>query len=446
MKTTVKKLTGAILAVVILMISSFVVANAGESADIPDAQLCVGIVMTNAVTTDNQLLSGFSANADGENVTLIAERVDTSTSGYVFYIDDTKVKSIGYGNTYTWTPSVGAYTVKVERYDMKMNVTATMTATITVSEEFFSGGGDDEEDDEFSFEITENGDNLTDISFTIRNEGQRNKYIEVKSIQSGLSMPYNTTFKLDGTVVQKGTGQSYDWSPSKAGEYTFTVTIDKSGFTNQKSTAKVTVKDSYFTGETEPATEPTTSPVTEPEENSGTKPDRELVKGVWVRNFVTTDSDLLSDVSLAAKEQDGDKLLTITAERGDTSVGGYAFYIDGEQVKALGYGYTYDWTPSTGTHSLKIERYNFSMSVVAEITAVLDVQDSFFSGGAMLGDVSGDVVISVADATLVQMHAAEMITLTGDAYDAADTTKDGLITVADATLIQKFAAEMIDSF
>lgn len=68
------------------------------------------------------------------------------------------------------------------------------------------------------------------------------------------------------------------------------------------------------------------------------------------------------------------------------------------------------------------------------------------ANNVMLGDVSGDGVITVADATLVQKHAAEMITLTGDAALAADTSKDGVITVADATLIQKFAAEMIDSF
>lgn len=64
----------------------------------------------------------------------------------------------------------------------------------------------------------------------------------------------------------------------------------------------------------------------------------------------------------------------------------------------------------------------------------------------VLGDVNNDGFITVADATLVQKHAAEMVTLTDDAYAAADTNKDGFITVADATLIQKFAAEMIDSF
>ncbi len=64
----------------------------------------------------------------------------------------------------------------------------------------------------------------------------------------------------------------------------------------------------------------------------------------------------------------------------------------------------------------------------------------------VLGDVNGDGYITVADATLVQQHAAELIKLTGGALAAADTNKDGFITVGDATLIQKYAAEIIDRF
>lgn len=66
--------------------------------------------------------------------------------------------------------------------------------------------------------------------------------------------------------------------------------------------------------------------------------------------------------------------------------------------------------------------------------------------GRALGDVNNDGLITVADATLVQQHAAEMIELTGDALAAADTNRDGFITVADATLIQQYVAEMIDEF
>ena len=59
----------------------------------------------------------------------------------------------------------------------------------------------------------------------------------------------------------------------------------------------------------------------------------------------------------------------------------------------------------------------------------------------LVGDVNFDGIISVADATLVQQAAAEMVDL--DKYEtiAADCNGDGIVSVADATLIQKYAAE-----
>lgn len=68
------------------------------------------------------------------------------------------------------------------------------------------------------------------------------------------------------------------------------------------------------------------------------------------------------------------------------------------------------------------------------------------AGSITLGDVNNDGFITVADATLVQKHAAEIITLSADGIKAADTNRDGFVTVGDATLIQRYAAEMIDTF
>ncbi len=104
-------------------------------------------------------------------------------------------------------------------------------------------------------------------------------------------------------------------------------------------------------------------------------------------------------------------------------------------VKVLGVRYS-------GTNKYPVD--NGTSQTVSGVTVT---KNTVISGNsAMLGDVNGDGFITVADATLVQKHAAEMITLEGDALIAADTSKDGFITVADATLIQKFAAEMIDEF
>lgn len=92
-------------------------------------------------------------------------------------------------------------------------------------------------------------------------------------------------------------------------------------------------------------------------------------------------------------------------------------------------------------------KYLVDNGTAQTVSGVTVTKNTVISGNnVMLGDVNGDGFITVADATLVQKHAAEMITLEGSALIAADTSKDGFITVADATLIQKFAAEMIDSF
>lgn len=65
-------------------------------------------------------------------------------------------------------------------------------------------------------------------------------------------------------------------------------------------------------------------------------------------------------------------------------------------------------------------------------------------GKILVGDVNGDGVITVADATLVQKNAAEMITFDDTQKIAGDCNGDGVITVFDATLIQKYAAEFYD--
>lgn len=65
---------------------------------------------------------------------------------------------------------------------------------------------------------------------------------------------------------------------------------------------------------------------------------------------------------------------------------------------------------------------------------------------ATLGDVDGDDNITIMDATAVQRHVAQQITLSGVNVEAADTDKDGNITVMDATLIQRYIAKEIEKF
>ena len=62
------------------------------------------------------------------------------------------------------------------------------------------------------------------------------------------------------------------------------------------------------------------------------------------------------------------------------------------------------------------------------------------------GDVNGDGEVDVADATSVQLIAAELLNPTEIQKLAADVNGDGKADVNDVTLIQLFAAELIASF
>ena len=66
--------------------------------------------------------------------------------------------------------------------------------------------------------------------------------------------------------------------------------------------------------------------------------------------------------------------------------------------------------------------------------------------GLSLGDVNGDGLINIADATLVQQFAAEIEKPAQAQKTAADVNRDGRTDVADVTLIQQFAADIIHGF
>ena len=62
---------------------------------------------------------------------------------------------------------------------------------------------------------------------------------------------------------------------------------------------------------------------------------------------------------------------------------------------------------------------------------------------AKLGDVDGNDEVNIKDATAIQKHVVNIITLSDLSLSVADTNKDTRITVSDATTIQKFIAGII---
>ena len=141
-----------------------------------------------------------------------------------------------------------------------------------------------------------------------------------------------------------------------------------------------------------------------------------------------------------------------TAVARDSSTGNPVVTGDGQInfVVVLKNGYTLDSVTAEGAYKnvkdTGVENTYRITKVTGAVTINVTTEKNATPTDYTLGDVNGDGYITVADATLVQQHAAELITLMGNALLAADTSKDGFVTVADATLIQRYAAELIDEF
>ena len=64
----------------------------------------------------------------------------------------------------------------------------------------------------------------------------------------------------------------------------------------------------------------------------------------------------------------------------------------------------------------------------------------------LCGDADLDGKITIMDATLVQKHCAKICELTGVAFENADTIDDDIISITDATRIQMYIAGIIEKF
>ena len=71
---------------------------------------------------------------------------------------------------------------------------------------------------------------------------------------------------------------------------------------------------------------------------------------------------------------------------------------------------------------------------------------SFSAGAVILGDVDGDGIVTVLDATMIQKHLASIITLSAEQKQAGMVENGDTLSVLDATLIQKKLASLVDHF
>lgn len=69
-----------------------------------------------------------------------------------------------------------------------------------------------------------------------------------------------------------------------------------------------------------------------------------------------------------------------------------------------------------------------------------------FNTYSLLGDINGDGMVSILDATLIQKYLANLTDLEDTKIKFADTNRDGEVTITDVTLIQKYIANLITEF
>ncbi len=60
----------------------------------------------------------------------------------------------------------------------------------------------------------------------------------------------------------------------------------------------------------------------------------------------------------------------------------------------------------------------------------------------LIGDTDLDGIITISDATTIQQHIVEIVTLTGDSLVASDVDKDGKVNIKDVTAIQCYLADL----
>lgn len=121
-------------------------------------------------------------------------------------------------------------------------------------------------------------------------------------------------------------------------------------------------------------------------------------------------------------QPDGTITITIPSEYGDCNV----FWVKDDGIKV----------------DMNAEYINGSYVFT---TDHLSVYALIKSNSEVYGDINGDNVVSIQDATVIQKYLSDQIELSDGQIRLADVNKDGAVTVTDATLIQKYIADLVDA-
>lgn len=148
----------------------------------------------------------------------------------------------------------------------------------------------------------------------------------------------------------------------------------------------------------------------------------------WIIKYPDADSISLTFSSLTETEENADFI--IIYDKYNIEVGRYSGIELAQQTVTV----TGDVVTIRIISDSQNNYYGFSLT---------DIQADY---NIVLGDVDGNGVVSINDATLIQKHLSDIYDLDEIQLKAADTNQNGTVNIADATLIQKYIAGLLSSF
>lgn len=404
-----------------------------------------GTVTTAATSTSTGIMTYTCSKCNATEKQTIPMTVSVDACDHS--VEQEAVADEGYTVTFAGDSGVSSVTV----YDTQdyTGASESVSATgSTVSRSSSTGEPDSTGDGQVNFTVVlKDGYALSSVSAT------SGTYKNIKGpSDTGLANTYritkisgNTTITITSVqcehgTVASGTTPTWTWSDGygkatlsyTCADCSNTVNVDGTVTSALTSSSLITFTAKTSIGSTEYTDTKTASPFTATFDcDEGV----ESVNVYYTQDYTSADEEGVTS-AVARDSSTGYPVIT-----GDGQVNFTVVLKDGYTLGSVTASGAYKNLKDTG-----VENTYRVTKVTGALTVTVTTEKSETPSNYTLGDVNSDGVISVADATLVQKHAAEMITLTGDALLAADTNKDGFVTVADATLIQKYAAEMIDQF
>ena len=152
--------------------------------------------------------------------------------------------------------------------------------------------------------------------------------------------------------------------------------------------------------------------------------------------------ELSASLAVSGKTEVGSTVTAKATVTGGTAPYTYKFTVNG----SLQQSYSVESScaveiEEAGSYTVEVTVKDATGATVTKSTTFV-AEDKTPTVQGLKGDADGDGVVSIKDASQIQKHAAKILTLEGQLFKNADVDGDNTINVKDASTIQKYLAKM----